>query len=197
MMEALKDFLWWEQANVLADHFAETLNQTRAQYIESLPDFPDEPDGASVNFPLIVQPAISGLGLEQILELAGIRAGCNIQEVKDWGGMTFKTPDSTYAVWINGNSRDNIGQSSASARRNSGGLVRPGNVYEGISFFMLNPEILYDHFLDLAGSQLTEASNPYLAIRFGEATLGSCLTIDYSIPGYAPIEASMTASVRK
>lgn len=142
MLESNLEPEWLKQADRLADRFAKILDQSRYQYMDSLPMFPQpDRDRAGFDTALLVQVPTPKLTIAMMLEVAEIINNLpNLITLKDRPTdlRNFHTPDMSYAVLLY------VGTRNLHARG--------GTYLEGVNLAIQDSDILID-YLPLPGSQ--------------------------------------------
>lgn len=165
---------WVRQSEDLAYYFAKPLKMSRWQYLDTLPEYTQQPKEYQGRFDtlVLVQPPTAEVPLKKILDIVKLSHNPDVLKMEDWKGDRegFKTPNVPYATWLDdGSKRINFKPSQIRE-----GLLedeRAGTGLDGIFLWLSDRGVVRRHFLDLPGSQVDFGYTPYIFLWFVGPTL--------------------------
>nr|AQS34449.1 hypothetical protein [uncultured bacterium] len=134
--------------------FHKVLELSERKYRESLPRFGPQPESFKGRFdiPRLVETRIDVAKQAELVRIRYLLEGYN---VRDWeqDPRGYKTPKLPYVAWMQ-DGRAYLGKSVASVRRLMATDERGATEFDGIALYIMDHNILEDHFIDLPGTSV-------------------------------------------
>lgn len=185
IMDRLNLFAEWERQTerYVELGFHKELGLTGEEYLVSLPQFEPQPKTFAGRFdiPLLVETRIPP---SRQAQLAGLQYYLGDLNVHDWetDPKKYKTPDMPYTTWMQDEMK-NLNKSVSYVRQHFASDERGATLLDGIALYIVNPNMLKNHAIDLPGTSVDAVSAPCLKLW------GSRPAVDYapvgsSFPGF-------------
>lgn len=160
--------------------FHTELGLSPEDYLASLPKFEPQPESFRGRFdiPVLVETRIALFRQAELARLAYYLGGLN---VRDWESdpSGYKTPDSPYTTWMQ-DGKTNLGRSVRAVRRTLEPDERGATVHDGVALWIVTPDLLNDHYVDLPGTSVESDFAPYLHQWHGEPEV-SYVLVDFAL----------------
>ncbi len=170
----------------IAFGFHQELGLPEQGYLDSLPKFEPQPGNFRGRFdiPVLVETRIS---VKRQCELAGVDYFLGDLSHGDWpkDPEGYKTPDSPYITWMQDGAK-NVKKSVERVRKELAQDERGGTDFDGIAFYIIHPEVLGNHFIDLPGTLVESGHAPSLGLWVGRPKLYYYWVV-YAHPGFGSL----------
>lgn len=165
--------------------FHEKLGLSKQEYLDSLPQFGPQPENFKDRFdiPVVVETRIP---IKQQCKLAGINYLLGDLPCVDWPNdpKGYKIPNRPYITWMQDGGAKNLDKSVEEVREKLAEDERGATNFDGIAFYLAQPEVLKHHFMDLPGTKVGSVHAPCLHLWYGQPELNYFHRVDYVYPGY-------------